>query len=281
VSASGVWRLTASSVAAAGLAAVSACGSGSTSSASIATNPPVTQSSPSGSPSPSAGIGGQRTVLSVLGLNIRDAPAGKPTGAVLAQGAVVTVLDHSDQNGPCDGKGGWFKVKAQTTTGWIADCDYYTSPHLFNLYQSDAQGFSALYYQEWTFGEQPDGVVFRPQSGSQTILLTIAKSVDALGSPGRAGYAVTTADTILVYGVTGILRIYDRGGSPVVSSPTPSTITPLAHLAEFRATIDSSRAIRIDFNYSNATDLAAFRDFYNSVIFPAPATPASSPTPHP
>jgi hypothetical protein len=264
------------------LSAASACGSGSSTNSSIVTNPPVGQGTPStsGSPSPSGGpaIGGQRTILSVLGLNIRDAPGGNPLGAVLAQGAVVTVLDHSDQNGPCDGKGGWFKVKTESTSGWIADCNYYSSAHLFNFYQSDQRGFSALYYQDWTFAEQSEGVVFRPQSGSQTILLTIAKSLDALGPPGRTGYAVTSADTVLVYGVTGILRIYDRSGSPVASSP--STITPLAHLAEFRATIDANRAIRLDFNYSNASDLAAFRDFYYSVIFPAPAA-AATPTPHP
>lgn len=269
-------RLSAAGIAGCALSgAVAACGSSS--SASSVTNPVTVSGSPStsASGSPTAVVGGQRTVIVTLGLNVRDAPGGNPLGVALAQGAVVTVLDHSDSNGPCNGKGGWFKVKGETVTGWIADCPEYSSPHRFNLYQSDQRGFSALYYDTWTFAEQPDAVIFRPQSGQQTITVSIAASLDALGPPGRSGYSVASADTILVYGVTGLLRLYDRTGSAALASPgAPAS---LDHLAEYRATIDSKRAIRIHFNYVNKDELQAFRDFYNSVIFPPPATPTPSP----
>ena len=261
------------------LAAVTACGSGS-STPGLATNPP-TKSAPGGSAPPGGTptatpqpASGQRTVIAPLGLNIRDGPSkdAKVVGN-LGQGTVVTVLAHSDSNG------GWFQVKGETTTGWMTDNTAYSSPRHFNLYQSDQRGFSALYPDSWTFAEGTSDVVFNPQSGQQaTIVVALGPTLDGLGAPGRGGYSVVSANPIEVFGVTGLLRLYDRTGS--VAAPSPGAPVALAHLAEYRATIDAKRAIRIDFNYATPADLQTFRDFYNSIVLPAPASGASpAPTP--
>ena len=257
---------------------VAGCGSGS--SPGVVTNPPVVSSSsgttgggPSASGVPASGV---RTILATLGLNLRSAPS-KDAQVIgsLAQGTVVTVLAHTDQNG------GWFQVKGESLTGWMTDSSSLSSAHRFNLYQSDVRGFSALYYDNWTFGEEAGDVVFRQQSGPETITTAIGASLDAFGPPGKPGYSVVSANSIEVYGVTGLLRLYDRTGT--VAPASPGAATPLDHLAEYRATIDAKRAIRIDFYYQDQADLPVLRDFYNSVIFPPPATsgaaPATSPTP--
>jgi hypothetical protein len=252
---------------------LTACGSDGPSSSS-AQSTPLPSGTSSSSSSPTSGIATQmRTVLSTLGLNIRDqdSPDGKVIG-VLAQGAVVTVLAHSDKNG------GWFRVQGQTVTGWMTDNPDLSSAHRFNVFHSDQRGFSALYRDNWTFAEQPTQVVFRPQSGPQSITLAIAASLDAFGQPGRQGYSVASADTILVYGVTGLLRLYDHTAS--AASPSPGDLPLLDHLAEYRATIDARRAIRIQFNYQSKEDLDVLRDFYNSVVFPAPGSGGTA-TPSP
>jgi len=242
----------------------------------VVTNPPVVSGSSGtgGGATSSVPASGVRTILATLGLNMRAAPS-KDAQVIgsLSQGTVVTVLAHTDQNG------GWFQVKGETLTGWITDNPDLSSPHRFNLYQSDIRGFTALYYDNWTFAEEASDVVFRQQSGPQSITIAIGASLDAFGPPGRPGYSVVSASSVEVYGVTGLLRLYDRTGS--VAPASPGVATPLDHLAEFRAKIDAKRAIRIDFYYANPADLATLRDFYNSVIFPPPAPAGAAATPSP
>lgn len=216
---------------------------------------------------------GSRTVLAPLGLNLRSAddPKSQLLGTV-AQGTVLSVIGHSDNNG------GWYRVKGETTSGWITANPLYSSPHLFTLYQSAQRGFTALYLQDWAFSEDPAAVVFRPQSnGGQAIVVTTGQNLDQLGPAGRAGYTLASTDTGEVFGVTVNVRVYSRTGT--VASPGPDTPPPLQHLAEIRFTIDSTRAMRLDFGYDNSGDLSQFTDFYSSMSFPPPATPGPSPSP--
>jgi hypothetical protein len=266
------------------IAVLVACGPSGTSRNGVATNPadlPNGGALVSGSPGSSASGGAQtsgvRTVLAPLGLNLRGADnATSQVLGTVAQGTLLTVLAHSDAGGGS----GWYRVKGDTTAGWITGNPQFSSPHRFTLYQSAPRGFNALYLEGWTFSESETAVVFRPQTGGgQAIVVTNAANVDALGQPGRAGYTLASTETAEVFGVTANLRVYSRTGS--VASPGPDSPPPLAHLAELRFAIDSSRAMRLDFGYDNTGDLSQFTDFYNSISFPPPASPTPTVTPLP
>jgi hypothetical protein len=244
----------------------------------VATNPAdlpgggaLHSASPNGSATSAGQTNGVRTVLAPLGLNMRSAASS--TSQVLgtvAQGTVLTVIGYSDTGT------GWYRVQGGTTTGWIIANPQYSSPHHFAPYQSVQRGYNALYLENWTFAEDPAAVVFRPQSsGGQAIVVQTGANLDALGPAGRGGYTLVTTNSAEVFGVTGVLRTYDRTGT--VASPGPDSPPPLMHLAEIRLSVDSARALRLDFGYDNASDLQQFTDFYNSMSFPPPATPSGSP----
>jgi uncharacterized protein YgiM (DUF1202 family) len=240
----------------------------------VATNPVQASGRTTTSPSP-AGPAGERTVLSPLGLNIHTSPA--VTAAVLgtaAQGAVLTVLDHNDQNG------GWFKVQGQTVTGWIIGDPTLTASGLFTAYQSSDRGFSALYPQNWTFDASTTAVVFRPQDGPQTIVVSNGAQTSDFGPAGGAGFVGSGQQTVVVCGVTGNLNLFTHSGTPP-GTPAPGTAGPLALLAQIRLRLDATHALGIDFNYSAKADLDIFGAFYNSMTFPFPqcmqTAPAATP----
>src|SRR5262249_7382733 len=150
--------------------------------------------------------GGTRTVLAPLGLNMRDQPSGKVIGS-LGEGSVVTVLGHTDQ------AGGWYQVRGASLTGHITADARHSSPRTLPAYGSSQHGFSLLSPDDWNFSDDPAGIVtFAPVQGAALRLRVLAApTVQALGQAGRAGYAVASGDTIEVFGVTGTLRVYDRG----------------------------------------------------------------------
>jgi hypothetical protein len=245
------------------------CGTPSTPSG-VATNPPVqgsgtttTTTTTGGTPS-AAAASGERTVLSPLGLNIRSQPA--TTGAVLgtaAQGAVLTVVGKTDQNG------GWFKVQGQTVNGWITGDPTLTASGQLQQYQSQDRQFSAWYPQTWTFQEVTTEVIFHPVNGPQTIVVRNAAHVSDFGPGGGTGFVGSGQQTEVVCGVTGDLNEFTHtGGAP--ATPAPGTAGPLAFLDQIRLRLDASHAIALDFNYSAASDLDVFGAFYNSMTFPFP-----------
>lgn len=287
-------------------AVVAACGgpSGSTTAPNIVATAPaggggITTGggSTTGSSGTSVQTGGIRTVLAPLGLNLRDQPS--TGGAVLGslgEGTVVTVIGHSDAGT------GWYQVKGATTTGWMTADPRFSSPNHFQAYESSQHGFSTLYPDSWNFSDSgAAAVVFTPQTASGLrITVATGASLDALGAPGKQGYAVSQGDSVEVFGVTGTIRLFDRGaiapaGTTAPIGATPAAATPSAsaaatgtspdsapHLAEIRLTVNATNAVRIDFEYQTATDLDLFKDVYNSMkLFAAlpTATPAASPTP--
>ena len=242
----------------------------------VATNPPVpggVTGNPAGSPSGAAS--GVRTVLSPLGLNIHSDPLlSSPHVGTAAQGVVLTVVGHSDQNG------GWYKVQGQTVTGWITADPTLSASGQFQEYTSSARNFSALYPQDWTFAEEPADTLFHPISGPQTIVVRTGASTSDFGPVGASGYAGTGQQAVVVCGVTGDLDTFSRsGGAP--PTPTPGTAGPLALLAQIRLRLDAAHALALDFNYSAAADAAVFNDFYNSMTFPYPQCQAPAPSPSP
>jgi Bacterial SH3 domain len=245
----------------------------------VATNPPVQgtgTTTGAGTPSATA-ASGVRTVLSPLGLNIRSAPA--TTGAILgtaAQGAVLTVVGHTDQ------KSGWYKVRGQTVNGWITADPSLTAPGQLQQYQSQDRQFSAWYPQNWTFNEITTAVVFHPTDGPQTIVVRNGAHTADFGPGGGAGFVGSGQQTEVVCGVTGDLNEFTHTGAPP-ATPAPGTAGPLTLLAQIRLRLDSTHALALDFNYRAAADLDVFSAFYNSMIFPfpqceQPVAPAPAPT---
>ena len=261
------------------LCAVAACGDTATPTG-VATNPPgqgVTGTSgATGSPSSGAGV---RTVLSPLGLNIHSDPQlSSPHLGTAAQGAVLNVLDHTDQNG------GWYRVQGQTVTGWITADPTLTAAGQFQSFSSSDAGFSVLYPQDWTFAQEPADTLFHPISGPQSLVVRSGESVAAFAT-GGPGYAGAGQQTVVVCGVTADLDLYKRSAGASASA-VPGTAAPLALLAQVRLRLDATHALALDYNYSAAADLAVFSDVYNSMTFPfpqcqapAPSAPPASPAP--
>jgi hypothetical protein len=263
--------------AALGMTAIAACGSSGDTTPSPSTPRPSATATASPSPSPGAvEVGSTLTVIAPLGLKLRD--AGSTDGAVLGslgQGTVVTVVSHGGQNNH------WYQVKGETQTGWIIDDPTYSSPRHFELYSSDAHGFTALYLNTWAFTEGTPVVSFRPQSGGYPqIAVAAGPSLSALGNPGMEGYSTVQVDAAEVFGVTGVLKLYSRSGTAPPATPGQQPQPP--RLAELLVTLDAKRAMRLDFLYSSPEDLRTFRDFYGSIIVPQPASPGAVPaTPKP
>jgi uncharacterized protein YgiM (DUF1202 family) len=255
------------------------CGDSNGPPTGVASNPPgqaTVTGTPGGTPSPSGGSG-VRTVLSPLGLNIHSMPVlSSPHLGTAAEGVVLSVLDHTDQNG------GWYKVQGQTVTGWVTGDPALTAPGQFQSFQSTARNFSALYPQDWTFAEETSDTLLHPLSGPQTIVVRSGTKVSDFGAGGAPGFLGSGQNTVIVCGVTGNLNEYARTGG-AATTPAPGTAGPLALLAQIRLRLDATHALALDFNYSAASDLGVFNDLYNSMTFPfpqcqAPAAAAPSPT---
>jgi hypothetical protein len=206
-----------------------------------------------------------RTVLSPVGLNIRAQPA--KTAAVVgtaAQAATLTVLAHTDQGG------GWFQVKGSTVTGWISDNSTLTAPGKFKSYSSAQLQFEALYPEVWTSAELPPAsVVFHPQTGRDTVVVTTAPTAAQLAR-GRSGYHQTSDDKLVVCGVTGDLFGFTQATAPPAATPGPGGVVAEQYLAQIHLTLDAQHALGIDANYADASQLQTVRDFVSSVKFPFP-----------
>lgn len=256
---------------------LAACGQ-SQPSGRVATNPPDSgASSSTGTGTGTEKAGGTRTVLSPIGIRIHTQPQlTAPVLTTVAQGTVLTVQAVSHDGG------GWYQVSGQTSTGWISGDPALTSPRRFQEYSSDTRGFDALYPEGWNFSDDPASrsVVFSGPSTGATIVVTVAPKLDAIGPPGRQGYTTQSSSSVVVYGVTGVLRTFDRGaGAPTA---TPGGPAALAHLMQIRLVIDASRAMVLELNYDDAATAPLFEDFYNSLSFPSPQTspsPGASTTP--
>ena len=255
---------------------LAACGD-SGSPTGVATNPPVQGGgSPGASATPShTAASGVRTVLSPLGLNIRqNAAVGSARLGTAAQGAVLQVVGHTDQNG------GWYQVQGQTVSGWITGDPSLTAAGQFTQYQSQDRQFSALYPQNWAFAESTANVLFHPVDGDQTIVARNGAHVADFGPGGAAGFNPSGQETVIVCGVTAALNEYTHVGAPP-PTPTPGTAGQLALLAQIRLRLDATHALALDFNYRTVADLDVFSAFYNSMTFPFPQCqlPAASPSP--
>jgi hypothetical protein len=232
--------------------------------------------SPTPRPTPQI-VGTTRTVLSPLGLRIHSTPALGSTNVVgdAAQGATFTVLAYQS------GGGGWLRVQGRSVTGWIVADPALTAAGTFNHYGA-ANGTAALYPQSWGFQQEPYGVIFLPQQGTQSILLETAPALASFGPPGLPGYTQSTNGTVEVCGYTATLAEYARNASASGATPTPLPVPRLELYTEIRIKFDSTHAMLIGFNYQNSSQLDVFNDLYDSITFPFPLCEApAKPTPTP
>jgi Bacterial SH3 domain len=230
---------------------------------------------------------GPRTVLSPIGVNVREA-ASKSARVVgsAAQGVVLTVLGYTPT------AGGWFHVKGATVTGWITAQPTLSAPGQFRSYSSDQ--FAALYPAPWTESAlpvsasvsttsapsqttpasrapgPPSSVSFRPASGAGDIVATAAGSVAQLPD-GRQGYGRTTVSQVVVCGLTAGLVVFQQTGSSPTTSSATSVPQSLTYLAQVRFPVDRQHALGL---YADMPDLGPtfqiFKDFVASVTFSAP-----------
>jgi hypothetical protein len=251
---------------------LAACGSGS----GTATPLPLSGSgnaAPTGSASASAASSGVRTVLSPLGLNLHASASltAQRIGSA-AQGTNLTVKSYTSSGG------GWYEVEGATLTGWIVADPTLSAPGFFQSYSSSTAEFGALYPQNWTFAEETGDVLFRPQSGQGSIVVTAAASLAALGSEQPSGYSSKSTSSEEVCGVTGNLNTYSYNGSGS-QTPLVGTAALLANRQVITLQLDGTHFLRIAYNYTGSAD-QAFADFYNSMTFPFPqCEQTTTPTP--
>ena len=180
-----------------------------------------------------------------------------------AQGALLTVVGQANQGG------GWFEVKGPTVTGWINGDPSLSAAGKFAPYTSAQHQLSLLYPDGWTFAELPPAsVVFRPLAGADSVVATTAASIDLLGT-GRPGYQRTNSQQIVVCGVTGHLDTYVQAAAPP-STPKPGGVVAEHYLLQVNLALDAQHALGLDANLGDTSQFQTFRNFVDSVTFPAP-----------
>lgn len=204
-------------------------------------------------------------MLSPGGLNIRAQPSkSAPIKGTAAQATELAVVAHTAQGG------GWFEVKGSTTTGWISDNSMLSAPGTFAAYYSSDHQFGALYPDTWTVVELPPArVVFRPKSGSDTVVATTASTVGQL-SRGRAGYHQSGDQPVVVCGITADLLTFTQVSTPSTSTPAPGGVAAGRYLVQVHFALDAQHALGIDANISDPSQLQPVRDFLSSIKFPFP-----------
>ncbi len=270
--------MTVAAVALGCVALFTACGSLPGTSSPPPSNTPsvVTISTPS--PTPQI-VGTTRTVVSPLGLRVHSTPVLESSNVVggFSQGRQFTVLQYQS------GGGGWYRVQGQSLGGWIVADPTLTAEGAFNTF-AEADGFTALYPQNWGFQNESFGTLFVPQQGTgQSIVLEVANSLKSFGAEGLPGYTQSSSSPALVCGYTGALSYYMKNATSTGATPPPLPVARQPLYAEVRFRIDSSHAVLIGFNYQNSSQLDVFAALYNSLAFPFPLceAPAAITTPKP
>jgi hypothetical protein len=252
------------------IAAVLLLAAGCSGAAKPASAPTTSTTTPSGPVpwSPTTTViqtSGIRTVLSPIGINLRAQPSA--TAAIVgtaAQGATLTVLGHT---------GGFYQVMGATVaSGYITDNPADTAAGKFVAYGTTGGGFAALYPAGWTAtGAAPASVVFSPPSGHDSIVITTATAVSALGN-AQSGYQQDTSTTEVVCGFTGQLVTYTQahGAAPTLP-PTPgASVVSERYLVQIDLTLDAQHAVGVVANLASLDQLASVEDVINSLSFPFP-----------
>lgn len=262
-------RRTVLALVALGLVATAGCtGSGSSSSATTTTASTVAAAHGGGSTSGTFQTSGVRTILSPIGLNVRSMPsASAPVLGSAAQGVTLNVLGHTDEGG------GWYHVMGATvSSGYITDNPTDSAAGAFTAYSDDGSNFSALYPSKWTAtAVPPDGVVFRPPSGGDSIMVSAAAKVSQLPQD-QTGYHRDMATTKVVCGVTGELVTYSQSTTASPASPPtlPGGAVAERYLIRIDLTLDPTHAVGVDAFLADLGQAGPVDNVISSLSFPAP-----------
>ena len=195
---------------------------------------------------------GPQTVLSPVGLNVRSGPS-KSDRVIgnAAQGVALLRLGRTNKNG------GWYEVSGATVIGWISAAPSLSAPGHFGYYSSSA--FNVLFPAGWTTSGKPKtGVVFRPHSSVEQVLITASTSVAKLPTVGpAASISKYGSQQVVACGVSGNLFSY-RTGSPHKFYADAAFSLGVGHALGLKATFTSSSQVKTALN------------FVNSISFPLP-----------
>lgn len=219
----------------------------------VATTTPGTTAAAATTTIPGIQTTGTRTVLSPIGLNVRDQPAttGKVVGTA-AQGATLAVVGYSLA------AGGWYQVRGATVTGWITARAGLSAPGDFKGYTSAPLAFTALYPAGWTVKESPTSTAFVAPGATESITVVTGANLAALPK-GLPGYVLSHSEQIVVCGLTSYLDSYT---APAPGSP---------YVAQINLPLDATHALGIEGSLAGAAQLGDVRTFAATVSFPYPA----------
>ena len=205
-------------------------------------------------------VSGPQTILSPIGLNVRAGPSkSAKVIATAAQGTVFQLLAHTNRSG------GWFKVRGSTLTGWISADTGYSAPGRFGTYNGSA--FGVLFPAGWTSSGTPKtGVVFRPPSSPERVVITTASSVARLPTVSQgAGVSESNSRQMVACGVTAYLRSY--------TTPSPDKF-----YAQLALPLGPGEALGLKATMTSLSQMRTVLDFVNSLSFPLPVCVGGPPT---
>jgi hypothetical protein len=201
---------------------------------------------------PGTQLSGPRTVLSPIGLNVRQSPSkSSKILASAAQGVTFTVKGHS----PADG--GWYEVQGSSANGWISANPTLSAAGTFLPFQSNHLGFAVLYPDNWLEETLPNSVVFKAPPGTAETV-TFRAGPPATLPHGHAGYELTSTQTVIPCGVTTTLYVYMP-----VSATGP--VVP-----QVRIPVTTKETLAIDGVLPSKAYMQSFDNFVNSVTFANP-----------
>jgi Bacterial SH3 domain len=193
---------------------------------------------------------GPQTVLSPVGLNVRSGPSKSDRViGTAAQGVALLRLGHTNNNG------GWYEVSGATVIGWVSAAPSLSAPGHFSYYSSTA--FNVLYPAGWTFTGKPGtGVVFRPRSTVEDVVITASSSVAKLPTIGHAaGISRYGSQQVVACGVSGYLYSY-------------RTESPHKFYAAATFSLGPAHALGLKATLSSLPQITTVLDFVNSISFP-------------
>ena len=201
---------------------------------------------------PASEARGPQTVLSPVGLNVRSGPAKSDRViGTAAQGVALLRLGRTNKNG------GWYEVSGATVIGWISAAPSLSAPGHFGYYSSTA--FNVLFPAGWTSSGKPNtGVVFRPRSTAEDVVITASNSVAKLPTVGHtASISRYGVQQVVACGVSGYLYSYRTG-------------SPQKFYADAAFSLAPGHALGIKATLSSLSQITTVLDFVNSISFPLP-----------
>ena len=162
-------------------------------------------------------------------------------------------------------------VQGRSLGGWIVADPTLTAAGTFNTY-AEADGFTALYPQNWGFQQETFGTLFVPQQGTgQSIVLETAQQSQVVrGRRAARVYAIELSTGSSCAATPARSSYYMKNATSTGATPPPLPVARQPLYAEVRFRIDSTHAMLIGFNYQNSSQLDVFAALYNSLAFPFP-----------